>query len=286
MIVFAITYFFVYTLRMVFLLYGPGTYLKLKKAEELRESVSARNPLLVPHTFDLDDEQQLHALHEFCVVRGLFLEGKRFACVRYVDTFFNNDLFIQLLRRVAKDPDTVLLLRSDREKKFEKKMELLWKEMHVRTQFFPKLTNTELYAIALEHAASLSVHIDKRAIDFLIDTYAGDIYAIISDINKWSAVTTVMDLPFFMDTGEYIPTTELFSIARGMLYPGALGYTLSFFERALSQRTDLYAVFNIIAKMTSARDLIASLVEADTYIKNGLLDIQQAIVRLLLVHRA
>src|SRR3990167_1270031 len=258
---------------MTILLYGPDTYSRQCKLVQFREGVVKRNPDVVQGSFDLSEDGTLYTLHEFASVRGLFSQGKRIAVVRGALGFFGNEAFVRIVSRAAHDPDVLLLLQEDRDRKLDRKTESFCKKNDIQVQYFAKPTVATVRTRVQEHAVSIGVTIDSRALDFLIEARGQDIYALVSDIDKWSAVSTKIDVPFLSKTGEYAAGIGVFDFSQSVLYRKPLAERLSLFEGVSSQGIDLYAAFNIIAKMTASKDLIDLLAAADLKIKKGLLDI-------------
>src|SRR3989344_1237109 len=108
---------------MVILLYGPDTYERSRKLLELRTSILERNPLITQGSFDLEEPEQLYALHEFAAVSGLFSQGKRIAIVRNPISLFGNETLRTVFSRAADDSDVVLVLHENRDKKLAAKEE-------------------------------------------------------------------------------------------------------------------------------------------------------------------
>ncbi len=271
-----------YSASMVILLYGPDSYSKSQKLRELRISIVERNPSIAQGAFDMEQEQELYSLHEFSTVTGLFSEGKRLAVVRNGLSVFTQGVFQAIVARAAQDPDVVLLLHEDREKKLEKKEETFCKKNGIQAQYFAKPTEATVRVRVKQFAKEMGVEVDDAALSFLIEEHGGNIFAIISDIQKWSSVTHTIDSTFLSKTGEYVSEIGLFDFSQAILYGKPLREQLAMFEHICSQGTDLFAVFNIAAKMTASADLITALADADLKIKQGLIDIDQAITALIL----
>lgn len=268
---------------MIYLLYGPDVYSRSKKIREMRDGIIERNPSILRGEFDLEDDSQLISLHEFVGTPGLFSDGKRFAIVRNGISRVGQDLFSGILKYAAKDPDSVLLLNEDTEqKKLPKKVVDICKEYACSTQFFPKLSVPQTIKKVKEYTAEMDMPVSEEAVAFLSDVYGGNIYAIMADVEKWSSIFPSITKDLLLKTGEYAAEVELFGFSQTILFKKSIRERTAFFEHVLSQKIDLYAVFNVLAKATSSQDLIEGLADGDIKIKKGLLDIEQVLTAIVL----
>jgi DNA polymerase III delta subunit len=267
---------------MIVLLYGPDTYAKQHKLRELRAGIAQRNPEITQGNFDMEQSGDLIALHEFTAVSGLFSQGKRMAVVRNALAVLKDSVFEVIVSRAGENPDIVLFLYESREKKLEAKEEKFCKKHGIQVQYFGKPTEATVRAQVQKHAQHIGMEIDERALAFLIAAHGADTAAIITDIDKWSAVTKKLDAAFLSKTGEYVSETGVFDFSQALVYGKPLRDRLALFEKLLSQHADFYAPFNITAKMTASGELINALADADLKIKRGLLDIEQAMLAVVL----
>lgn len=265
---------------MIFLLYGPNLYTKKRNLDELRLSLRNKYKDLAEKRFHLDDGEQEEEFIEFISLSNLFENGKKIALISQIDKAKNQEKLSSILKSNENSDKTAIFITEDWEKKeFTKKIEGLLGGLKIKEQFFGKLPPEKAWEY---FSKEIKIKIDRETFIFIYEYLNNDLFATINEIEKLSFGNKDINLELIKSLPEYRKNINVFDFAKTIIYNESMAKKLLFWEIALTQKIDLFGIFNYLAKASSKEKLIKDLAEKDVKIKSGLLDPDQAILEIIL----
>ncbi len=249
---------------MILYLFGPDSYQRQGKLNELVEKYKAKNSALTVDHFRLSVDGEFERLKDFVAAQSLF-GGAKFAIVEEVSEA--GKAAAEFLKSALEDTTTTIAVNVD--EKLPKEFNFLEKKAFAVHEF-AALPAPKLLAFLKKEAEERGVKISGETAQILINLYPGDTWGLVTELEKISLggeTGKVIDRPAFFPMVQTI---------KGGLLPrrlSALAYALEYEEPA--------AVFNVIASLAGP-DLKIKMADYDVAIKSGKLDYPEALLDLAL----
>ncbi len=281
---------------MILLFYGPNSYSLQKALKKELSGVRERNPNLAHQHFYLDQEGDVENLYNSIVSKGLFDEGKKSVLISDIDeSSFENDLVKKSFQFSADDSSIILFVSACWDKKnfpdFISKLKN--KTTSFKELYFDIPSRTGLSWKDLEYYAFVSkiakgicdekgVKIDSPAIILLLSFLDYDLFAFENEIVKLSYLNKIITKDFLLSLSEYKLKANFWDYAKDIISPSDLRRSFIALENIISQKIEPFSLFNYLAKNAKTKFLASKLYNLDKRIKSGLLEVDQALLEIVL----
>ena len=185
---------------MIIVLYGPDSYRRIQKLNEIVEAFRKKQSNLSHERFDLSDEEDFFKFQHFAVNRSIFnsvrlaiLDGfdsfgfaqSRPESNRTGDRLTTSNIGVKELKAILKthfeDKNLVILISSD--KKPPATFSALLKSPS-QVQDFPSLKDAEVNTFIKKTAKELGIVVDAAATRALIQTFGSNSWGIATELEK------------------------------------------------------------------------------------------------------
>jgi len=281
---------------MILFFYGPNSYSLQKALQKELLGVKERNPNLVHQHFYFDQDGDIENLYNSIVSKGLFDEGKKSILISNLDEgSFENDLVRKSFQFAVDDNSTILFVSAPWDKKnvpdfilkFKNKIpsfKELYFDIPPKTGLSWK--DAEYYAFVSKIAKGISeekgVKIDSPAIILLLSFLDYDLFAFENEIIKLSYLNRSINKDFLLSLSEYKLKANFWDYAKDIISPSDMRRSFIALENIISQKIEPFSLFNYLAKNAKTKFLTSKLYELDKRIKSGLLEIDQALLEIVL----
>lgn len=266
---------------MIYILYGPDEYRRAEKTKELFRSFYERIPLSARASFSLDEEGSLENLYSFVVSEGLFEEGKKVAIVKEGLLLLETERMKLIIDLAARNNKIVLLFSEPWSRKSLSGAQKLLFDKAAKTQFFEKLSEESAVRFLMALATKEEILIEGAACRMIIRACAGDLEAAVNEIKKMSLLSQPLSASFVSSLLKGEIGGGLFSLARSFA-SAPLSVRLREWEKICFFSPDWFLIFAYLVKSAEKEPVARALFEADVKVKSGLLEIDQAMLEVLL----
>lgn len=270
---------------MIYLFYGPNTHKKNRRVQELGEGVRSGNPEVALYSFDCTQETfSFDILADTLRQQGLFSEGKRMLVCRNLFEL-DEKLVRDVFARADSDPRTILFdIEEWKQETPPKYARGVLDTSAARLQFCAPYSAAECRALVRHEAARLGVISDSAAEALLVDFYSDDPYGLETALRTAAMYGGGLTVDAVRRTHEDRASIPLFHLSRAFS-SGSYAQQLPLFERVRAQGADPFMLFSYLAKASSDSEAIAALAQADVWVKAGKMDMELALLTVLLTKR-
>jgi DNA polymerase III delta subunit len=259
---------------MLIFLYGPDDYRRVQKKRELITEFRKKRSNLGLGVFDLATKDWRDGFNEFARSNSLF-ETARLAIFDNTFEELEAPALAKLLKPFSDDKSITILL-AERDKPVKALAFLL--EKPTIAQKFENLEGAELIGFIAAEAKKLNMKITTPAAQFLATVYAGNTWALATELQKLSAFKSTIDRA---DLDQF----DLEAAANyWMLLNGLKSYDirtrLTTLERLLAMNDPAAKIFNILASQW--KEKTAQMAEFDFAVKSGKLEYEEVLVDLMI----
>jgi len=256
---------------MLITLYGPDSYRRLRKLNEILDTYREKYTGLSQERFDLAEEESLNRLKNFVSTRSMFDPVRLVILDNILDHPSKKELK-ELLKANTGTKDLTIIINSNKKPPATHKFLL---EKGVTSQKFSKLAGEKLNAFIRQTADSYKLKLDTQTIRLLAGTFGGDTWALVTEIEQMS------------HSGSFVtqtqPNADYFGLVNTVKRGSNLGQRLVALEVILSDRKDEPArVFNSIAYRPGNEREANRLADYDVKIKSGKLEYEEVLLELAL----
>jgi len=268
---------------MLYLLYGPNSYLRRKKITQLVETKRAQHPTLRVERFFVDEEGEANRLHEFVVSRDLFGSLYKLAVVDGSAHAQDKSTLMHVLGVAEKDRNIILILNEEtRQKSIPVTVADLLKKLEVQEQYFSETLRDKMPSLVFAECKERGIAVEASAVRALCALYGSDTEGVMNEIQKLSFLDEPVSLDLLRRLGGYAQDLVLFEFSRIIFGRTGVRERLGAWERLQLQHTEPHRVFNYCAKVATQRDDVEKIARADISIKSGRLESEQAMLALVL----
>jgi len=251
---------------MLIHLYGSDSYRRIQKLKEIISEFKKKHLGLAIRHFDLDNyDNASGALKNFTLSQSLF-ETKKLGIIHNIKT--EHKELKKFLKELVDDKDISLILVS--EKKLGKLFEFLFRKPALSQEFNP-LKGTQLANFIKKEIEKRKLKPSVELIDFLIRSFEGNLWGIITELEKIS----------LGGKAEKITRApEFFSLIQIIKGRTDLKYRLPALTYLL-ENDDPAKIFNITAAVATAEQK-QKMADLDAAIKSGKLEYEDALLSAIL----
>lgn len=267
---------------MLIFLYGPDSYRRNKKLQELLEVYRSRYKDVDIFPADLNEKPDTWSdVRDFLQQPSMFVSSK-VAVVKEGATLDDNDWLKTL--KLYLDDDKVFILLSDSQAPKKKFSFLLGQP--VKYQEFNELKEARLERFITEQLKKHNIHLMQEAKQFFIS------YLISCTDRSWLCVNQVAKLalagfsePISLQNLQFVvqwsADEEMFFATKKLLTARTLPARLTFLEKLLLRNESSSYVFNLLAYQARGRDA-SKLANYDVLKKSGKFDDEEALLSFVL----
>ncbi len=268
---------------MIYLLYGPDTYTRDKKARELATTVRMRAPSLLERRIFLDEDGAVEEAFDALAPVSLFAGEKKLVRLSGFSDALAHPLMSRLCLAAAASDVVCILSESWSRKDLPKKILAVLESIPYKSQFFPSLSEGACSALIIQEAHAQGVRVTTDAARLLVSVHGNDLQASMLDVAKWSLMTDTIDAAFLNIHGDDTLPYSFFTDAQILGGRGNMATRLTAWERACAYTADRYGLFYYLAKATGDAETIMALASVDEAVKSGRLDLDSALLHTFLV---
>lgn len=256
---------------MIIFLYGPDSYRRLQKLNEIVAAYRKKQSNLSHERFDLSDEEEFFKFQNFAGNRSIFDPVRLAILENALDRFQQKDLKA-ILKTYFEAKDLVIIVNSD--KKPSATFSALLKSP-TQVQEFPALKGAEIIVFIKKTAKTLGFTIDAPTIKALIQTFGGNTWGIATELEKM-ALADGRDKPAL---SIHKPADNFFQLVNTLKWGRSLKDRLVALEIILSDRKDEPAkVFNMLAYRLRSEAEANLLADYDVAVKSGKLEYEEVLL--------
>lgn len=267
---------------MLIFLYGPDSYQRIQKLNEIVENFRKRQSNLSHERFDVSSDDEFLKFQTFARNRSIF-DPVRLAILDGFDpspfrkkgeglTASNLKELKEILKANHKNEDLMIILNSS--SKPATGFTVLVKEP-TKVQEFPALKGVEVSNFIKKTAKTLGFTINASMVQALVQTFGG---------NTWGIVTELEKMTLANDQTEPVlsihkPADNFFPLINTLKYGRSLKDRLVALEVILSDRKDEPAkVFNMLAYRLRNQKEADALADYDVAVKSGKLEYEEVLL--------
>ena len=271
---------------MIIFLYGPDSYRRRKKLNEIMDQYKKKHLALNIGKFDFtenDGDGEFFKLQEFSLADSLFESEK---------LIIAEDIFEWISKENQKK--TAEFLKSNLE---NKKMTIIISSAKApikafdflleKPSLFQEFENFEgdkLKFFIKKESEERKIKFEPKAISFLADVFIGDSWGLINELDKFSLFNkkffSVDDLKNFIDYYKPISSSDFFIKIKNFFFSRSLAQKLENLEFLLESE-DSAKIFNFLASFSSNQPvLIQKFADYDVAIKSGKMEYEEALLDL------
>ena len=256
---------------MIIFLYGPNSYLRHKKYQEIITEYQKRLGKLFLERFDFANDEY-GKFESFAEERSMF-DAKKFAVLENIFETGDKKALKKTLEANLDDKETMIIILSDA--KPPQSFAFLL-EKPVVSQHFPDIKKgEELNVFVSSEARVRGLNLDKSDVLAISETFGADIFGIVTELDKISMMGE--------KTIERKTSADYFKLIMALKLGKNVKDKIIALEKILSERGDEPAkVFNTIAYGYTKPELIDALADYDVMVKSGKLDYEEALLDLAL----
>lgn len=267
---------------MVYLFYGPNSYARNRAVRSLINERLAKYPDIIFQKFYLDEEGEDQKLHDFCLSKGLFEQGKKMALVENISSG-DKELVENIISGSTKEKELIVFINESwDDKTLPKKVSSLFADEDVKKEFFEPFSLKGIIGAISKDEYFYKVPLDPKAVEELYNLLEGNDLATINEIIKLSHLQKPIDLDMIRSISDYQKGARIYDFSKKITYPSKLGEKLFYLESLLSQKFEPMSIFNYISKISNSPELVDKMADFDIKIKSGLIEPGQVITAMVL----
>lgn len=258
---------------MLIFLYGPDDYRRHKAKKEIIARSGKNHRGARPSVFNMEDKDSADNFETFIRNQSLFEASKS----AVLENAFAMDpaALAKLLKPLAADKNTSVLL-SEKKKPLKALGFLLEKPVTVLE--FGNFAGAEWISFIKAEAKACGVALDDAAARFLGDVYAGDSWALATELQKLASFKTSVsrkDLDMF----DLLVSPEYWPLING-LKSRNIRNRMTALEKLFAMNDPAAKTFNMLSSLW--REKIPQMAEYDFMVKSGKLNYEEALLALVL----
>jgi len=261
---------------MIICLYGPDDYRRLQKKNEIVREFQKKNSALARDAFDFEEKDGAERCLEFLRSQSIFGEPKLVILEHAFE--MEAGTLAKLLKPLAAEK-TVTVLISENTKPVKTLAFLL--EKPSLSQKFEKLEAAEQSVFITAEAKKRGMALGASAARFLGEVYGGDTWALVTELQKLSALAPSLDKKIIekkdLAALDLETAPNYWALLNG-LKSYDMKQRLSALEALFAINDPAAKIFNIMA--AQAGEKIPRMAEYDLAVKSGKLDYEEVLVDL------
>lgn len=273
---------------MIIFLYGPDSYRRRKKLNEIVSQYKKKHLDLNIGKFDFTEnngDDEFLKLQEFSLANSLF-ESEKLAVIEDIFEWVskeNQKKVVEFLKSNFEDKKTTFIILSGKEP--IKAFDFLLEKPSL-FQEFENFESDKLKFFIKKESEEREIKFEPRAISFLADVFIGDSWGLINELDKFSLLNkksfSVDDLKNFIDYYKPISSSDFFTKIKNFSFSRSLAQKMENLE-ILLENEDPAKIFNFLASFSSNQPaLIQKFADYDVAVKSGKMDYEEVLLDLAL----
>lgn len=273
---------------MIIFLYGPDSYRRRKKLNEIIDQYKKKHLDLNIGKFDFTEnngDDEFLKLQEFSLANSLF-ESEKLAVIEDIFEWVskeNQKKVAEFLKSNFEDKKTTFIILSGKEP--IKAFDFLLEKPSL-FQEFENFKSDKLKFFIKKESEEREIKFEPMAISFLADVFIGDSWGLINELDKFSLLNkksfSVDDLKNFIDYYKPISSSDFFTKIKNFSFSRSLAQKMENLE-VLLESEDPAKIFNFLASFSSNQPaLIQKFADYDVVVKSGKMDYEEVLLDLAL----
>lgn len=268
---------------MIHSIWGPNIYKQRLLTEGIIADAKKKDTKVEVRYFDGDEADVAYTLQSALSERSLFETVQKVFVLRGVEDVEDQKLLATIVEKTQKDKNNTLVMRAYwATKEIPKKYEYLQSLENKKKHFCQKPTQQDTKKAILDLAQE-DIHIDQKALEMISNVWKADIEGAVNEVRRLAFLENPITLETIKKASWQAGNVSYFDLVKTLLWRSSYAQRLSAWERVQSLHQDNFGLFGYVAKAASgSKDLIQKIARADRAIKVGRLDVDQALLALLL----
>ena len=273
---------------MIIFLYGPDSYCRRKKLNEILDQYKKKHMALNIGKFDFAEnngDDEFLRLQEFSLADSLF-ESEKLAVIEDIFEWVskeNQKKTAEFLKLNLEDKKTTFIILSN--KAPIKTFDFLLKKPSL-AQEFENFKGDKLEFFIKKKSEERGINLEPRAILFLADVFIGDSWGLINELDKFSLLDkksfSADDLKKIIDYYKPISSSDFFIKIKNFSFSRSLAQKLENLEFLL-ENEDPAKIFNFLSSFSSNQPaLIKKFADYDVAVKSGKMEYEEILLDLAL----
>ncbi len=271
---------------MIIFLYGPDSYCRRKKLNEILDQYKKKHMALNIGRFDFlenDGDDEFLRLQEFSLSDSLF-ENEKLAVGEDIFEWVskeNQKKAVEFLKSNLEEKKTTLIILSN--KAPIKAFDFLLKKPSL-SQEFENFEGDKLKFFIKKESEERGIEFNIKAISFLADVFIGDSWGLINELDKFSLLNkksfSADDLKKIIDYYKPISSLDFFTKIKNFSFSRSLAQKMENLE-SLLESEDSAKIFNFLASFSSNQPaLIQKFADYDVAVKSGKIEYEEVLLDL------
>ena len=270
-----------YTFLMVILLYGPDSYRRQQKLEEIVKNYQNKNSIFSVEHFNFEDNDEFLRLKDFCGQETLFA-AKKMAIIKnapeLTETLLND--LKGLLKSITKNDNSIILLSQN--KKLPSSFDFLLEKPAIH-QEFENLDEARLEFFISKEAKEKNINLTAAAAKTLAKIFKNDAWGLITELEKLSGFGQKMDVSDVEKSVIWFEEPNIYRFIDAVSKNKGLGQKIHALENLFLNEEDSAKIFNFFAASKFLDfEMIKKLADCDVSVKSGKIDYETALFELTL----
>ncbi len=268
---------------MIIYLYGPDSYRRQQKLNEIKESYGSKNSIFSVENFNMENPDEIERLKDFILQRGMF-DLKKMAVIKNISESGSEALenLKKLLFANLKNENLILIIFENG--KLAKDFDFLLTNPAI-SQEFQNLSGDKLKFFINSEAKKRNIELPTKAIEFLADNFTNNSWEVINELDKLQFLNLkkldVKDLEKIIDSNI---EPNIFKFTGAISKNSPVLARLISLEMLFLAQEEPAKIFNILAKNPYLNlNQLKILADYDVEIKSGKMDYETALFELTLI---
>jgi DNA polymerase III delta subunit len=265
---------------MIIFLYGPDSYRRKKRLDEIVEEYKKKHSAFSREYFDLSEEGEFEKLREFAGQMLIFDSGK-LAILKNVFDCEENGVK-DFLKRFIADKSVTLIISENKNAPAAFKA-LLSKAF--LSEKFEELGGEKLRAFLKMEAESRGISLSPQAVYFLADSFKNNVQGAINEVEKAGLAFSgkPVEISDLFKVGEYRQSPNIFSFINFISSGSSVSGKITALEEIFLSQEEPAKIFNILsAGKRLSLEMLNKLADYDIAVKSGKLEYEEVLVDLAL----
>jgi DNA polymerase III delta subunit len=266
---------------MTIFLYGPDSYRRNKRLNNIIEEYRHKYSNLSCDCFDLENSDEFLRLKEFAA-QMLIFDNKKLAVLRNI---YEADVskIKEFLKKYLKSEDFTILISE--EKSPPTGLKFLLKESF-SIEKFENFKGESWRIFIQKQAGERKLTLAPKAVYFLAESFKEDTWGLINELNKLSLLSqnTPINVEDLEKIGDFpYQSPNIFTFINALTSNYSLSQKVIALEKLFIAQEEPIKIFNILASLKRlSGTLLQKLADYDVMVKSGKMDYEEVLIDLAL----
>ncbi|MBI5401335.1 hypothetical protein HZB05_00710 [Candidatus Wolfebacteria bacterium] len=266
---------------MVILLYGPDSYRRQQKLNEIVKNYREKHSVLSVESFDLKDDEEFLRLKDFCGQESLFA-AKKMAIVKNASELEakNFDELKNFLKSHLKNENLFLILSQN--EKLPSSFNFLLEKPAIH-QEFENLDEAHLEFFISKEAKEKNINLTPMAAKTLAKIFQKDTWGLITELEKLSWFGQKIDVSDVEKSVVWFEEPNIYRFIDAVSKNKPLNQKIYALENLFLNEEEPAKIFNFFAASKFIDfEMLKKLADCDVSVKSGKIDYETALFNLVL----